>query len=131
MLKFGARYKAAVATTAKAANGEGTLRNPFDYPFETVKLPRVTATDPANGARNVPPDRGVRISFASPMNPSTFVTGTVTVLPKPTRVMTYYNEYDGALFVDFAEAAGHRLLGHAFGQARRSVRQHAGQGLPC
>ena len=37
------------------------------------------------------------------MNPTTFVTGTVTILPKPTRVMTYYNEYDGALFIDFAK----------------------------
>ncbi|MGE5602239.1 MAG: Ig-like domain-containing protein, partial [Nitrososphaerales archaeon] len=103
VLKFGAVYNAKVALTAKAANGAGSLRQARDYVFSTVSLPRVTQTEPVDGEKSMPPDRNVRFVFASPMNPSTFVTGTVTVLPKPTRVMTYYNEYDGSLFVDFAK----------------------------
>ncbi len=103
LLKFGARYVARVATSAKAANGAGTVQESTGFPFETVKLPRITATEPAGGAKGVRPDRNVRVVFASPMNPASFVTDTVTVLPKPTQVMTYYNEYDGALFIDFAK----------------------------
>ena len=101
VLKFGAVYNVKVALTAKAASGAGNLSQPRDYIFSTVSLPRVTTTEPADGEKGVDPNRSVRIVFASPMSPSTFVTGTVTVLPKPTRVMTYYNEYDGALFIDF------------------------------
>ena len=104
VLKFGARYKATVGPDARAANGQGTLRQGRDFPFETVKLPRVRQTVPVDGEKGVQPDHGVQFSFASPMNPTSFVTGTITVLPKPTRVMTYYNEYDGALFVDFPKS---------------------------
>lgn len=100
-LKFGATYTASVTESAKAANGQGNLRGARAFAFQTVRLPAVTGTEPANGNQKVPPDSGVRIIFASPINPASLVTGTVTVLPKPTRVMTYYNEYDGSLFVDF------------------------------
>lgn len=103
LLKFGARYKANVAVSAQAASRSGNLRQGRDFAFETVRLPVVTATDPVNGAQSAAPDNGIRITFASPMNPAAFITGTVTVLPKPTRVMTYYNEYDGSLFIDFAK----------------------------
>lgn len=100
-LKFGARYTAAVAESAKAANGEGNLRDARTFAFQTVRLPIVIDTEPTNGSQGTQPDSGVRFVFASPINPASLVTGTVTVLPKPTRVMTYYNEYDGSLFVDF------------------------------
>ncbi len=103
-LKFGARYSRPGrerrprlrAVRARCSKARG-------FPFETVKLPRITATEPADAAKGVQPDRNVRVAFASPMDPASFVTGTVTVLPKPTQVMTYYNEYDGALFIDFAK----------------------------
>ncbi len=100
-LKFGAIYNATVRETAKAANGEGSLRDARPYTIETVHLPAVIVTEPANGNQKVSPDSPVRFQFASPVNPATFVTGTVTVVPQPTRVMTYYNEYEGSLFVDF------------------------------
>jgi uncharacterized protein YfaS (alpha-2-macroglobulin family) len=103
ILKFGARYRAGVDAAAKAFNGEGGLREAGEFVFETVKLPRVERVEPATGSERVSPDQTVRIVFASPMNPATFVTDTVTILPKPTRVFTYYNEYENALFVDFAK----------------------------
>ena len=38
------------------------------------------------------------------MNPASFVTGTVTILPKPTQVYTYYNEMgQQPLSSDFAK----------------------------
>ena len=103
VLKFGARYRAAVATDAKAGNGEGNLRETGELTFDTVTLPRVLKTEPANGSQGVRPDQSVRFLFSSIMNPASFVTGTITVLPKPTRVFTYYNEYESSLFVDFAK----------------------------
>lgn len=103
VLKFGARYVAMVTTSAQARTGGGTLR---DTPvnkvvFQTVPLPRVTRTEPADGARAFPPDSGVRFSFAGPMNPASFVTDTITILPKPTQVYTYYNDYEHQLYLDF------------------------------
>ena len=103
VLKFGGRYRAAMTTEAKAANGEGNLREAGEVTFDTVTLPRITSTDPVNGNQKARPDGTVRFQFASIMNPASFVTGTITVLPKPTRVFTYYNDYDGSLFVDFAK----------------------------
>ena len=101
VLKFGARYRAAVTKDAKAANGEGSLREAGEITFDTVTLPRVSNTEPINGSQKARPDGAVRFQFASIMNPATFVTGTITILPKPTRVFTYYNEYESSLFVDF------------------------------
>ncbi len=103
VLKFGTRYLAKVATSAQARTGGGTLR---DTPsrqviFQTVPLPRVTRTEPADGARAFPPDSGVRFSFAGPMNPASFISGTITILPKPTGVYTYYSDYDYQLYLDF------------------------------
>ena len=104
VLKFGVRYRATMTTEAKAANGEGNLREAGEITFNTVMLPRITSTDPVNGHQKARPDGSVRFQFASTMNPASFVTGTITVLPKPTRVFTYYNEYDSSLFVDFPKA---------------------------
>ncbi len=103
VLKFGARYTATVATSAQARTGGGTLR---DTPartitIQTVSLPRVTRTEPTDGARSFPPDSGVRFIFAGPMNPATFVSGTITILPKPTQVYTYYSDYEYQLYLDF------------------------------
>ncbi len=103
VLKFGAAYIARVAPTAAAASGQGTVRknNKLGFSFTTVELPRVKRTDPVAGLRTVAPEGGVRFEFASPMDRTTFISGTVTILPKPTQVYTYYNEYDNYLYLDF------------------------------
>ncbi|MGQ9767475.1 MAG: Ig-like domain-containing protein [Anaerolineae bacterium] len=103
VLRFGTRYVASVATSAQARTGGGALR---DTPsrkviFQTVPLPRVTRTEPADGARTFPPESGVRFNFAGPMNPASFVTSTITILPKPTQVYTFYSDYDYQLYIDF------------------------------
>lgn len=104
-LKMAARYTASVALTARAATGEGTLKDTKSrqFSFQTVPLPKVTRTVPQDGHKSYAPDSSVRFEFAGPMNPSSFVTGTVTILPKPTRVYTYYNEYENHLYLDFAK----------------------------
>ena len=91
--------------TARAANGEGTLRDGGrrTLAFRTVPLPKVASTEPAQGFKSVDPQGGMRFVFAGPMNPASFVSGTITILPKPTQVYTFYNEVDTALFLDFAK----------------------------
>lgn len=103
VLKFGTGYKAAVAPAARAAVGEGLLQDTLgrQFVFGTVPLPNVKRTVPANGAKSQPPDNGVRFEFAGPMNPASFISGTLTILPKPTQVYTYYNDTENQLYLDF------------------------------
>jgi alpha-2-macroglobulin len=105
ILKFGALYRARVATTAKAANGAGTLREmPVnEFGFRTVELPKVLTTDPKQGSKTADPNQTVRLTFVGPMDPTSFISGTVTILPKPTRVYTWYNEFENQLYIDFAK----------------------------
>ncbi len=104
-LKMGTRYRAEIALTARAATGEGTLQDTGSrqFTFTTVPLPKVTRTAPRDGQQSYAPDDSVRFEFAGPMNPASFVSGTITILPKPTRVYTYYNEYENYLYLDFAK----------------------------
>ena len=103
LLKFGAKYEAGVDLTARAASGQGTLRDNRrqQFPFLTVPLPSVKRTDPTQGFKNVDPQGGVRFEFAGPMAPGSFGKDAVTVLPKPTQVYTYYNESENYLYLDF------------------------------
>lgn len=106
VLKFGQQYTASLDTTALAANGLGALRDNrmLSYPLWTVPLPQVMDTEPKNDHASASPDTTVRFQFAGPMNPTSFVTDTITIVPKPTRVFTYYNDYDDSLYVDFYKA---------------------------
>jgi uncharacterized protein YfaS (alpha-2-macroglobulin family) len=101
LLEFGMRYTATITTAAKPASGQGALRGPEKHVFTTVSLPAIAYTDPRDGVSKATPGGGVRFNFASPMNPASFVTGTVTILPKPTKVYTSYNEWDASLYVGF------------------------------
>jgi len=100
-LEFGTRYTAKVHHTARPASGEGSLRESADYSFTTVSLPKVTGTDPRNGSQAADPYWGVTFYFASPMDPASFVTGTVTVVPEPAQLKIEYNEWDHDLYVGF------------------------------
>jgi hypothetical protein len=102
-LEFGARYRAEIDPSAMAVNRQGTLRDSASrtFGFRTVALPNVVRTEPRNGNQNADPIGSVGFFFESPMDPASFVTGTVTILPKPTRVFTGYNPYENTLWVDF------------------------------
>ncbi len=103
LLKFDAKYEAEVGLTAQAASGQGSLRDNRRqrYPFLTVPLPSVKRTYPAQGDKNVAPEGSVRFEFAGPMAPGSFGKETITILPKPTQVYTYYNEGENYLYLDF------------------------------
>ena len=100
-LAFGTTYLAAVADTASPANGSGRLRGEASRSFTTVSLPEIVRTEPRQGVTNADPFGGVTFEFASPMDPSSFVSGTYTIQPTPTRVYTSYNEYDSTFYLQF------------------------------
>ena len=100
-LDLGTRYYASVAKSAKPANGQGSLRMASGQEFTTVYPPKILRTTPSNGDIRAPTGGGIRYEFASPLDPTSLVSGTVTVLPKPTQVFTNYSEWDGSLYVNF------------------------------
>jgi uncharacterized protein YfaS (alpha-2-macroglobulin family) len=103
MLKFGNPYQAVVATSAKPSNGEGALRESSQriLNLRTVPLPKVVRTTPQDQSKRADPSGAVRFEFASPMDPSSFGSGTVSVIPKPTRVYTTYNDWENYFYVMF------------------------------
>ncbi|MCC7355256.1 MAG: Ig-like domain-containing protein [Anaerolineae bacterium] len=98
-LAFNTRYQAKVAKDARPASGEGTLREEMAWTFRTVSLPEVVRTNPADGARGTDPYGGLEVFFASAIDPGTVITDSITVLPKPTAVYTYWSPYENRLFV--------------------------------
>ena len=102
-LQFGQRYRAEVASTARPANGAGSLRDASTWvrTYQSVSLPKVVSTSPAAGLKRADPTGGVSFQFASPMDAATFVTGTVTVLPAPAQLTTNYSQWDNVLYVQF------------------------------
>ncbi len=99
-LKLGTQYRATIAASARPANGQGVLRAAASVDFTTVFPPKIVHTLPANGDRRVAPAGGISFQFASPINPASIVSGTVTVLPKPTRVYTNYSDWDNTLYIN-------------------------------
>lgn len=98
-LSFGANYVATLAKAARPANGQGTLREQAVHQFSTVYTPRIIKTEPADKATADPFDT-VTFHFASPMDQRSFITGTYTILPKPTQVFTGYND-ESTFFLNF------------------------------
>ena len=100
-LELGTRYYASVAKSAKPANGQGSLRLASGQEFTTIYPPKILRTTPSNGDMRAPTGGGIRYEFASPLSPTSLVSGTVTVLPKPTQVFTNYSDWDSSLYVNF------------------------------
>ncbi len=99
-LKLGTQYRASIAASARPANGQGTLRAAATLDFTTVFPPQIVRTLPANGDRQVAPGGGISFQFASPINPASIVSGTVTILPQPTRVYTGYSDWDNTFYLN-------------------------------
>lgn len=108
-LKFGAQYRASIAATARPASGpapaapggsESGLRTAVSRDFTTVFPPKIVRTLPANGDMRVTPGGGVSFQFASPINPASLASDAITILPKPTRVITSYSDWDNTLYLN-------------------------------
>ncbi|MEJ5198768.1 MAG: alpha-2-macroglobulin family protein, partial [Anaerolineae bacterium] len=84
----------------RPANGQGSLRTAFSQEFTTVFRPQIIGTQPGNGDTRAAPGGGVSFQFASPINPASLVSGTITIVPKPTAVYTTYVEWDNTLYLN-------------------------------
>jgi uncharacterized protein YfaS (alpha-2-macroglobulin family) len=93
-------YVATLEAGAKAAKGEGRIAEPYSWRFLTVPYPRITATNPPDGAMDADPWGGMEVYFAGPMDFTTIMPHT-TILPEPTEVYTYWNDYDNSFFISF------------------------------
>ena len=93
-------YSAAVDSTARAAAGEATLREAYRWPFQTVPYPAIVSTTPANGDPEVDPSTSLEIVFSAPMDIATLMPN-ITIQPAPTRVYTYWNDYDDRFVVSW------------------------------
>lgn len=104
-LSLGTEYTVNVAASASAANGESTMERPFTSSFNTVPLPAVVSTYPADGATADFWQRGFSVEFASPMNDET-LTDQFIIEPDPGEVDYFINEWDEgySVFVDFVIA---------------------------
>ncbi len=101
-LKLGAHYFASVGKSAKAASsGQGALREATGQEFTTVFPPVILKTTPREGEPRAAAASGVSFEFASPILPTSLVSGTVTILPRPTRVFTSYSDWDNVFYVNF------------------------------
>ncbi|HIQ05385.1 MAG TPA: hypothetical protein EYH31_06770 [Anaerolineae bacterium] len=100
-LKFGARYRVVVEQTARSALGDGTLRERYSRSFAVVPLPKITGTRPQDGSVGINPTRGVRILLNTEIDPDT-IPDNVTIIPEPTRVYSYYNRWDKAIYLSWS-----------------------------
>ncbi|GAC1700663.1 MAG: hypothetical protein NVS9B4_02450 [Candidatus Acidiferrum sp.] len=72
-------YTATITTGAKDPTGSPLSSN-FVWTFTTSTIPKVTSTNPANGALNVPVNQKITATFTEAMNPATITAlGTFTV----------------------------------------------------
>jgi len=99
-LAFDTSYTVDVAAGLTGASGGLGMAADARSTLRTVPLPRILGTDPADGATDAPPGSGMRITFNAPIDPAT-VMPNVVITPSPTRVYTYFNQYDTTFYIGF------------------------------
>jgi alpha-2-macroglobulin len=81
LLALQTRYLFHLSEQAQSSHG-GTLRGPFSWQADTVKLPAIVRTEPADGFNAPRYDSTFRIQFASPMDEKSMA-GKVIITPEP------------------------------------------------
>jgi hypothetical protein len=103
-------FTATITTGAQDPAGDGLAAN-FVWTFTTVSQPKVTSTNPASAATNVPINQKVTATFSEPMSSSTIVAaGTFTLAPTlggaaVTGIVTYDAASNTAIFTPTANLA--------------------------
>lgn len=109
-LAGGTLFTATITTGATDPTGSALAAN-FVWTFTTVSQPKVTSTNPASGATNVPINQKVTATFSEPMSSSTILAaGTFTVAPTlggaaVTGTVTYDAASNTAIFTPSAALA--------------------------
>ncbi|MCC6187683.1 MAG: Ig-like domain-containing protein [Anaerolineales bacterium] len=84
--------------SAASAGGGATLPGPYTVSFRTVRAPAILSTDPFDGSQSADHHAGFRIYFSSPMDVTTLEPN-IDVVPAPTEVFTYWNDYDFSFYL--------------------------------
>ncbi|MGQ9584938.1 MAG: Ig-like domain-containing protein [Anaerolineae bacterium] len=102
-LDWGTEYVATLRAGAHAREGVGVVGEETSWSFRAVPLPAILRTEPADGEEKASPYGGISIFFVSPMDFGTIMPNT-TILPKPTEVYTYWDEYENRFYIGFDKA---------------------------
>ncbi len=93
-------YQFQVSTSAQAAGGSAELAQPFGMSFTTIAPLAIVSTNPLDGQQGVPAYQGFSIVFSAPMEVTT-LDSNLTILPTPTQVYTYWNDYDFSFYLSW------------------------------
>ncbi len=93
------RYEVKVRPSALAAGGMPLADEAVSF-FNTVRFPAIEYTSPADGDLSASPYGGFTIGFTAPMDQST-LESQITILPEPTQVFTYYNDFDHSFSISW------------------------------
>jgi len=101
-LAFDTTYTARVDAGVRSAGGGRGMREPYEYHFTTVPLPRIVSTMPHDGQQNAWPYTDFEITFNAPVDPATVMANLEMTPPlSPTRVYTYFRTWDNTFVLDF------------------------------
>ncbi|MDW7991088.1 MAG: Ig-like domain-containing protein, partial [Anaerolineae bacterium] len=99
-LDLDTEYLIVLDETARSAQGAAPLKEPYRGSFRTVPYPRIVSTAPSDGDKYAsPPGTEFRIKFSAPIDVSTPLIPNITIIPKPTRVYTYWDPWEKGVFV--------------------------------
>ena len=100
-LAYGTPYVVEVNSSARAAEGDGTLREPFVARFETAPMIGIVSTSPPDGAAGVAVETQMGVQFRGVVDETTLGLDAFTIIPEPTDVYSYFYPYDNSWVISW------------------------------
>lgn len=100
-LEYDAAYTVEVDKSARAAAGDGTLREPFVGRFQTAPKLGIVSTSPPDGATGVAVETAMNILFQGIVDETTLGKDAYTIIPEPTEVYSYFYAYDNRWMISW------------------------------
>jgi len=95
-----AQYRATVAAGVPSVAGQGATESEYVWRFTTTPPVGILSTSPQDGEQRADPWGGMEVRFAGPMDITT-LDPNLTIIPQPTRVYTYWRDYDTLVHLYF------------------------------
>ena len=99
-LERATQYRATVAAGIPSATGQGRTESDYVWRFSTAPPVAIRSTSPRDGEQRAEPWGRLEVRFAGPMDVWT-VEANLTIIPKPTQVYTYWEDYDSQVRLYF------------------------------
>jgi len=99
-LAYDTDYELSLSSKALSAAGDAALRV-YSTRFHTVPQIALLRTNPADKDENVPVEDRLDISFQGIVDEESLGGASITILPTPTEVYSYFNSYDGGWTVSW------------------------------